>query len=102
MWGRILTLLTIIAGIVQQIIRNRDKKRAELEGKDREDQIKEIEDDPSDWFARHFGEGTTVVVRPPPPCEHDGVPEDDGLPSGDSTGEANVGDPSGRDGRDVS
>lgn len=88
MAGRILALLLAVAEIARQIMRHRERSRAQIEAKANEEELKEIERDPSDWFAQHFGSNATVVVRP---CVHDEqVPGD-----GDATEAVDHGDGNG-------
>lgn len=68
MWARVITLLVALAEIVRQVMRQLERKRAEIEAKQNEDELREIERDPAEWFNEHFGGNATTVVRT---CDHD-------------------------------
>ena len=75
MLGRVLALLLAIAEIVRQVMKQRERNRAQIEAKQNEEELKEIERDPAEWFAEHFGGNATIVVRT---CDHDhGVDADE-------------------------
>ena len=84
MLGRVLALLLAIAEIVRQVMKQRERNRAQIEAKQNEEELQEIERDPAEWFAQHFGGNATIVVRT---CDHD-----DGVDADELRG-ASVSDP---------
>ena len=68
MFGRILALLLAVAEITRLAVRHMERNRAAALAEENDEKVKELEANPAEWVAKHFGKNATVTVHA---CDHD-------------------------------